>query len=89
MDAANAERVAFETALSRIGFTNNEREAFIEMSGCLNIAMMGLLPADQVSKICKRLSSRSDNPIALSAIQEKLLLPCASGLQVCNAYSNQ
>jgi hypothetical protein len=74
MDVANAERVVFETALSRIGFANNEREAFIEMSGCSNMAMMGLLPADQVGKICKRLSSRPENPIVLSAIQEQLLL---------------
>ena len=36
--------------------------------------MLGILPADQISKICKRLSTRAIDPITLSAIQEQLLL---------------
>jgi hypothetical protein len=70
----DVERVAFENALARIGFGPEERQAFIAASGCTNIAMMGLLPADQINKICKRLGTRAVQPITLSAIQEQLLL---------------
>jgi hypothetical protein len=71
---ADEQRIAFENALARIGFSPNERQAFIKTSGCTNIAMLGILPADQISKICKRLSTRAIDPITLSAIQEQLLL---------------
>jgi len=71
---ADEQRIAFENALARIGFSPNERQAFIQTSGCTNIAMLGILPADQISKICKRLSTRAIDPITLSAIQEQLLL---------------
>jgi hypothetical protein len=57
MEAADDPRLAFENALSRIGFGPDERQAFIASSGCTNIAMFGLLSADQISKICKRLNS--------------------------------
>jgi hypothetical protein len=74
MAAADIERIAFENALARIGFGPEERREFIASSGCTNIAMMGLLPAEQVNRICKRLGTRAANPITLSAIQEQLLL---------------
>ncbi len=68
------ERVLFDNALARIGFSPNERNAFIQASGCVNAAMMGLLSSEQISRICKRLSTRTADPISLSAIQEQLLL---------------
>jgi hypothetical protein len=45
-----------------------ERDAFIQASSCTNAAMMGLLSPDQVSRICKRLSTRTVDPITLTAI---------------------
>jgi len=48
-------RLAFENALARIGFAGPERQAFISQSGCTNIALLGLLPSNQVAKMCKRL----------------------------------
>jgi len=42
------EQVRFINALARIGFSPMERQGFIEVSGCVNIAMLGLLSADQV-----------------------------------------
>ncbi len=74
MAAADIERIAFENALARIGFGPDERRAFIAASGCTNIAMMGLLPAEQVNRICKCLATRAVDPITLSAIKEQLLL---------------
>ena len=68
------EQVQFINALARIGFSPMERQGFIEVSGCVNIAMLGLLSADQVSRIFKRLATRTVDPIYTSAIQEQLLL---------------
>jgi hypothetical protein len=53
-DPAGAATMEFEDLLTRIGFGPMERAAIIEMSGCRNIAMLGLLTIDQVSKVCKR-----------------------------------
>lgn len=46
-------RQAFEDTLGRIGFAPAKSQAFITQSGCTNIAISGLLPSDQISKICK------------------------------------
>jgi hypothetical protein len=73
MAAIDNERIAFENALARTGFGPDERQAFIVSSGCINIAMIGLLPADQISRICKQISTRAANPITISAIQKQLL----------------
>jgi hypothetical protein len=45
----------------------------IYQSGCTNIAMLGLLPSDQISKICKQLTAHVNDPIVITAIQEQLL----------------
>jgi hypothetical protein len=66
--------VDFEDALARIGFGPPEREAIITMSGCRNIAMLGILTVDQVSKICKRIETRAVNPLPITTMQEQLLL---------------
>jgi hypothetical protein len=74
MDPAQAATIAFEDALMRIGFGLPERTAIIEMSGCRNIAMLGLLTTDQVSKVCKRIETRQVNPLPITTLQEQLLL---------------
>jgi hypothetical protein len=56
----------FSTALERIGFEQEQRDAIIETNGCRNMAMLGLLSADQISKLCKRLDSRQVNPIRIT-----------------------
>jgi len=66
--------VRFINALARIGFSPIEHQGFIEVSSCVNIAMLGLLSSDQVSCIFKRLATRTVDPIYTSAIQEQLLL---------------
>jgi hypothetical protein len=71
--AADDGRAAFKNALARIGFADTERQAFIVQSGCTNVAMLGLLPSNQISKICKRLMTRANNPVIITAIQEQLL----------------
>jgi hypothetical protein len=68
------ERNLFENALAHIGFGLNERNAFIQASGCVNAAMMGLLSSEQISHICKRLATRAVDLIPLPAMQEQLLL---------------
>jgi hypothetical protein len=71
--AADIARVAFEDALSRIGFAAPERNALILESSCTNIAMLGILPSDQIRQICKRLRTRAVDPVPITAIQEQLL----------------
>jgi hypothetical protein len=66
--------VEFEDALTRIGFGPPERQAIMTMSGCQNIAMLGILTADQVSKICKQIETRVLNPLPITTMQEQLLL---------------
>lgn len=73
--AANiAALAAFDAVLERIGFQQQQRDAIISTTGCRNIAMLGLLTADQISKMCKRLESRAINPIVITTVQEQLLL---------------
>jgi hypothetical protein len=64
----------FTDVLDRIGFTQQQREVIIEATGCRNIAMLGLLTTDQISKMCKRLESRTVDPVIISTVQEQLLL---------------
>jgi hypothetical protein len=65
---------AFRAALMQIGFDAPRAEAIIELSGCLNVAMLGLLSASQITKLCKRVSTRTDNPLAITSVQEQMLL---------------
>jgi len=65
---------SFQAVLLRIGLTQGQVDAFCNVSGCINIAMMGLLSADQVLKTCKRIATRTVNPIQINTVQEQLLL---------------
>ena len=65
---------AFRDALTRLGFTMDQQIAFIQQTGCRNVAMLGLLTSEQVSKVCKEIRTRVINPILISTIQEQLLL---------------
>ncbi len=71
---AQAAQNAFRVALMQIGFDAPRAEAIIELSGCLYVAMLGLLSASQITKLCKRISTRTDNPLAITSIQEQMLL---------------
>jgi len=68
------ERARFENALARIGFSPDERQGFIEVNGCRNVAMLDLLSPEQINCTFKRLSTRPINPLATSANQEQLVL---------------
>jgi len=59
----------FDAALGRIGLEQAQRNAIIETSECMNIAMLGLLLVDQLSKVCKRLETRAVNLIRISTLQ--------------------
>jgi hypothetical protein len=61
----------FDAALGRIGLEQAQRNAIIETSECMNIAMLGLLLVDQLSKVCKRLETRAVNLIRISTLQEQ------------------
>jgi hypothetical protein len=65
---------SLQAVLLRIGLTQGQVDAFCNVSGCINIAMMGLLSADQVLKTCKRIATRTVNPIQINTVQEQLLL---------------
>jgi len=68
------QRAESDAILIRIGFSPEQREAVIDTSGCVNVAMIGLLTADQISKMCKRIESRAANPIIITTMQEQFLL---------------
>jgi hypothetical protein len=51
--AIDLARIAFEDALGRIGFAAAERNFFVTKSGCTNMAMLGILPSEQIRQICK------------------------------------
>jgi hypothetical protein len=65
---------AFQALLLRICLTQAQVDAICEATGCVNIAMVGLLSADQISRTCKRIGTRAENPILINTVQEQLLL---------------
>jgi len=64
----------FQNVLLHIGFTQAQCDAICAATGCVNIGMIGLLSADQITRMCKRISTRAENPIAINTVQEQLLL---------------
>jgi hypothetical protein len=66
--------VDFIAALNRIGFNPDEQQAITQYTGCRNIAMLGLLSEEDITRMCKTLRTRANNPIPLTVLQEKLLL---------------
>ncbi len=64
----------FKAALERMGFSHAQQDAIIESSRCMNIAMLGLLSVDQLSKMCKWLDHWPINPVWITTVQEQLLL---------------
>jgi hypothetical protein len=73
-DLVVQQRADFDAILLRLGFVLEQRSAIIETSGCFNVAMIGLLTADQISKMCKRIESRALNPVVITTVQEQFLL---------------
>jgi len=75
VNAAGAQhRADFDALLARIGFNADQRNAVIDISGCINVAMIGLLTIDQLSKMCKSIESRAVNPVVIFTVQEQFLL---------------
>jgi len=72
--SAAQQLAAFQALLLRIGLTQAQVDAICEATGCVNIAMVGLLSADQISRTCKRIGTRAENPILINTVQEQLLL---------------
>jgi hypothetical protein len=70
----------FRAALVRIGFSDPVVLAVIQASGCNSIDMLGLLPNTQISKLCKTLRQRPNNPVEITALQEHLLLAMHYGV---------
>ncbi len=64
----------FRAALNHIGFTPDEQIAIIEYTGCRNIAILGLLSEEDITRMCKAFRTRPNAPILLMVLQEKLLL---------------
>jgi hypothetical protein len=65
---------AFQALLLQIRLTQAQVDAICEATGCVNIVMVGLLSADQISRTCKRIGTRAENPILINTVQEQLLL---------------
>ncbi len=74
LNAAAVALADFDAVLTRIGFAQPQQDAIIDLSGCRNVAMMGLLTTEQVSKMCKRIESRPVQPLPITTVQEQLLL---------------
>jgi hypothetical protein len=89
MEEAAIALASFNAALERIGLGQGQCNAIIETSGCRNIMMIGLLTADQVSKICKRINTRPVNPIEINMIQEQLLLAITNDRDFTKFYPMQ
>jgi hypothetical protein len=87
--AAVAALADFDAVLSRIGFNQPQRDAIIEASGCQNVAMIGLLTADQVSKMCKHIENQPVNPLVITTVQEQLLLSLRYWVASKQLYSKQ
>ena len=64
----------FRDALNRIGFNPAEQGAIIEYTGCRNLATIGLLSEEDITRMCKAFRTRPIAPIAITVLQEKLLL---------------
>jgi riboflavin synthase len=72
--AAQAAQVAFMAALGRIGFAPVAQQEIIAYTGCANIAMLGLMTPEDISKICKVFRTHAVNPLQVMVVQEQLLL---------------
>jgi hypothetical protein len=72
--AAQAAQVAFMAALGRIGFAPAAQQEIIAYTGCANIAMLGLMTPEDISKICKVFRTHAVNPLQVMVVQEQLLL---------------
>jgi hypothetical protein len=60
--------------VGRIGFAPDVQQEIMACTGCNNIAMLGLVTPEDISKMCKAFRTRAVNPIQITVIQEQLLL---------------
>jgi hypothetical protein len=72
---AAAELAQLKVALDRIGFEDAAATALVQVCGVeLHSHAVSLLLANWIEKACKTLCTRAGNPIAITMIQEQLLL---------------
>ncbi len=64
----------FRAALNHVGFTPDGQIAIIEYTGCRNLAMLGLLSEDDLTRMCKAFRMRSVAPIPLSVFTGKVIV---------------
>jgi hypothetical protein len=73
MAAAQASLVAFHAALEHIGF-NPAAQAAVTDQGFTNVALLGLVTADQIKQVCKLIRESPINPIPINMMQQQMLL---------------
>lgn len=77
MDVAAATTLSlteFQGALSRVVFSIAQKVAIVDASGGHNIAMLGLLAGELISRLCCWIETYTVNPLAITTIQQQLLL---------------
>jgi hypothetical protein len=66
-------QAAFQAALGRIGFSAAAQAAVVSQ-GFVNVALLGLMTADQVKQFCKLIREDPVNPIPINMLQQQMLL---------------
>jgi hypothetical protein len=46
---------AFRNVLTHLGFYAKQQIAFMQQTGCTNVATLGLLTSEQISQVCKEI----------------------------------
>ncbi len=66
-------QAAFQTALNRIGFSQ-AAQAAVTAQGFVNVALLGLVTADQIKQVCKLIREDPNNPVTFNMLQQQMLL---------------
>ncbi len=66
-------QAAFQTALNRIGFSQ-AAQAAVTAQGFVNVALLGLVTADQIKQVCKLIREDPNNPVTINMLQQQMLL---------------
>ncbi len=60
-------QAAFQAALGRIGFSAAAQAAVVSQ-GFVNVALLGLMTADQVKQVCKLIREDPVNPVPINML---------------------
>jgi hypothetical protein len=66
-------QAALQAALGRIGFSAAAQAAVVSQ-GFVNVALLGLMTADQVKQVCKLIREDPVNPVPINMLQQQMLL---------------